>query len=131
MKSSAPPKKHIDELHFEHRLWTNNMKFYYDEVSIFENRLSELVQRNTKVEVTSQIEHFQNQFIRQKEVAQQLISKCSDHDKFLANQAKEHPIAIDHVLFADHTKLRDEVEMFDKIYRNLKVEFMNFLRKWM
>jgi hypothetical protein len=107
------------------------MKFYYDEVCIFENRLEELVQRNTKIEVTSQIEHFQNQFIRQKEVSQQLVSKCGDHDKFLANQAKEHPIAIDHVLFADHTKLRDEVETFEKIYKELKSEFIDFLRKWM
>lgn len=131
MSTTKAPKKHIDELHFEHRLWTNNMKFYYDEVCIFENRLEELVQRNTKIEVTSQIEHFQNQFIRQKEVSQQLVSKCGDHDKFLANQAKEHPIAIDHVLFADHTKLRDEVETFEKIYKELKAEFMDFLRKWM
>ncbi|MCB0754640.1 MAG: hypothetical protein H6603_06720 [Flavobacteriales bacterium] len=131
MSTTAAPKKHIDELHFEHNVWTNNMKFYYDEVKTFENRLEELVAKNSKTEVTSQIEHFQNQFIRQKEVAEQIISKCKDHDKFLANQAKDHPIAIDHVLFADHTKLRDEVETFDKIYRELKTEFMSFLRKWM
>lgn len=131
MSATTAPKKHIDELHFEHRLWTNNMKFYYDEVRIFENRLEELVKRNTKIEVTSQIEHFQNQFIRQKEVAQELISKCGDHDKFLANQAQDHPIAIDHVLFADHTKLRDQVETFEKIYKELKAEFMSFLVKWM
>ena len=107
------------------------MQFYYDEVTTFEHRLEELVQRNTKTEVTSQIEHFQNQFIRQKEVAQEIMSKCRDHDKFLANQAKDHPIAIDHVLFADHTKLRDEADTFEKIYRELKDEFMSFLRKWM
>ena len=129
--TKTAPKKHIDELHFEHKLWTSKMRFYMDELSIFENRLSELVQRNTKVEVTSEIEHFQNQFIRQREVAQQLISKCNDHEKFLANQAKEHPVAIDHVLFADHTKLRDEAEIYDKIYAELKTEFINLLRKWM
>ncbi|HAP70318.1 MAG TPA: hypothetical protein DCR04_11450 [Flavobacteriales bacterium] len=129
--NKTAPKKHIDELHFEHKLWTSKMRFYMDELSIFENRLSELVQRNTKVEVTSEIEHFQNQFIRQREVAEQLISKCNDHEKFLANQAKEHPVAIDHVLFADHTKLRDEAEVYDKIYSELKTEFMNLLRKWM
>lgn len=131
MTTTAAPKKHIDELHFEHNLWISNMKFYYDELRTFENRLEELVQRNTKTEVTSQIEHFQNQFIRNKEVAEQIISKCKDHDKFLGNHAKDHPVAIDHVLFADHTKLRDEFETYEKIYRELKAEFMNFLRKWM
>ena len=131
MTTKAAPKKHIDVLHFEHVVWMKNMQFYYDEVRVFENRLEELVSRNTKTEVTSQIEHFQNQFIGQKEVAQELISKCKDHDKFLANQAKDHPIAIDHVLFADHTKLRDEMETYDKIYRELKTEYLSFLRKWM
>lgn len=131
MSTATKQRKHIDELHFEHNLWVMNMNFYRDEIRIFENRLSDLVQRNTKVEVTSQIEHFQNQFIRNREVAEEIISKCNDHDKFLANQAKDHPIAIDHVLFADHSKLRDEVETFDKIYRELKSEFLGFVRKWM
>lgn len=131
MTATKAPRKHIDDLHFEHRVWMSNMKFYRDELTIFEHRLEELVQRNTKIEVTSQIEHFQNQFIRQREVADEIISKCKDHDKFLANQAKNHPIAIDHVLFADHTKLRDEAQTFDKLYFELKHEFMDFLRKWM
>jgi len=131
MTTATKGKKHIDELHFEHNLWMSNMKFYRDEITVFENRLEELVQANTKIEVTSQIEHFQNQFIRQREVADELIGKCKDHDKFLAHQAMEHPIAIDHVLFADHTKLRDQVETYDKIYRELKWEFMAFLRKTM
>lgn len=131
MSATTTPKKHIDELHFEHRLWTNNLRFYKDELSIFENRLSELVARNTKIEVISKIEHFQNQFIRNRDVAAQLISKCVDHDKFLANQAKAHPTAIDHVLFADHAQLRDEVGAFEKIYVELKAEFMSFLKKWM
>lgn len=131
MSTTATPKKHIDELHFEHNVWIKSMQFYYDELRTFESRLEELVTRNTKTEVTSQIEHFQNQFIRNKEVSEEIISKCKDHDKFLANQAKDHPIAIDHVLFADHTKLRDEVETFEKIYIDLKKEFMTFLRKWM
>ena len=131
MTIKSAPKKHIDELHADHRLWTSNMKFYRDELTIFENRLGELVTRNAKVEVTSQIEHFQNQFIRQREVAEEIMSKCGDHEKFLVNQAINHPVAIDHVLFADHTKLRDEAETFDKIYAELKSEFMDFLRKWM
>ncbi|MBI1287763.1 MAG: hypothetical protein GC178_09310 [Flavobacteriales bacterium] len=131
MTTTTAPKKHIDELHFEHRVWTNNMKFYLDELLIFENRLGELVQKNSKTEVTAQIEHFQNQFIRQREVAEELISKCGDHEKFLANQAKDHPIAIDHVLFADHTKLREEVNTYEKLYRELKDEFMAFVAKWM
>ena len=131
MSTKKAPRKHIDELHADHRLWTNNMKFYLDELTIFENRLGELVTKNTKLEVVSQIEHFQNQFILQKEVADQLIRKCKDHDKFLANQAKANPVAIDHVLFADHTKLHDETATYDKLYKTLKKDYMKFLRKWM
>jgi len=107
MTAKKAPRKHMDELHADHLLWTNNMKFYLDELTIFEKRLGELVTRNTKLEVVSQIEHFQNQFILQKEVDKELIIKYKSHDKFLANQAKSNPVAIDHVLFANHTKLHE------------------------
>lgn len=131
MSTATAPKKHIDELHAEHRLWINNMKFYRDELTIYEHRLEEIVTRYNKVEVTAQVEHFQNQFLRNKEVAEDIIVKCLDHDKFLANESKAHPVAADHMLFADHTKLRDMVKTYDKLYSELKNEYMEFLRKWM
>ena len=46
-------------------------------------------------------------------------------------EANDHPVAIEHRYFEDHTELRDQVEQFKKIYNELKQNFMRFLSKWM
>ncbi|MES1225935.1 MAG: hypothetical protein ABUT20_61220 [Bacteroidota bacterium] len=123
--------KHIDELHFEHRLWISEAKFYVDELKIYQNRLEEVAQKNTKQEVRQQIEHFQNQFIIQKEQLDILSHEVNEHEQFLAKFALEHPTAIDHKLFADHKSMLDKMEAFKKIYSELKKEFNHFLSAWM
>ena len=55
--------KHIDDLHFEHQLWTSEAKFFVDELKIYQKRLGEVASKNSKEDVRKQIEHFQNQFI--------------------------------------------------------------------
>jgi len=39
--------KHIGELHFDHRMWLNALRFYKDEIVIFEHRMEDIVKRNT------------------------------------------------------------------------------------
>ncbi len=127
----AEKKVHIGDLHFELNLWLNEFKFYKDEIAIFNHRLEDIVSRNTAMEVMREVEHFQNQYIRQIEVVDELRHEVKQHENALEKEAKDNPVAIDHVLFEDHTELRDQVDQFKKIYGDLKTEFMSFLSKWM
>lgn len=120
-------RKHIDELHFEHKLWTSQLNFYRDELKIFNHRLEELAAANSIVEVTARIEQYQNQIIRQNEVIDELIHRINGHEHQLAQEAIEHPIAIDHVLFADHTKLREDAERNTELYNEFKEGFVRFV----
>ncbi|MCB0786643.1 MAG: hypothetical protein KDC02_20845, partial [Flavobacteriales bacterium] len=70
--ATKPATKHINDLHFEHQVWLNNLRFYKDEIAIFEHRLEDVVTRNTDREFLAQVEHFQNQYIREKEVIDEL-----------------------------------------------------------
>lgn len=121
----------LKDLHFDHEVWANELEFYKNEITIFNRRLEEIVQKYTKKEVLMDLEKFQNQYIRQKEVIDELAHKIRIHEQALARYAKEHPIAIEHQYFRDHTSLRDEYEIFVKIYQELKTDFMRFLAKWM
>jgi hypothetical protein len=71
-KRSRPrPKEarvHIADLHSDHKLWLNALGFYKQGVGLLENRLADIARRNTAQEVMAELEHFQNQYIRQKEV---------------------------------------------------------------
>jgi hypothetical protein len=123
--------KHIDELHFEHQLWLNELKFYNDELKIYQNRLEEVALKNNAPEVNKQVGHFQNQFIIQKEQLDILHHLIKEHEQWLTKYAKENPIAIDKKLFANHIDMSDKAEMFKKIYTELKKEFNRFVAAYL
>ena len=52
--------------HAEHTDWISKLKFYDDEICILKNRLSEIISKNTQKDILAEAEHFQNQFIIQK-----------------------------------------------------------------
>ncbi|MCB0637181.1 MAG: hypothetical protein KDC54_11215 [Lewinella sp.] len=129
-KTTSKPV-YIADLHFEHSLWVRQLDFYKDEVGIFENRLEQLVQRWDKHEVLAQLERFQNQFIREKEVIDILRHDINAHESSLAAYAKAHPIAIEQVHFADHEGLRERMSRFRQIFEDLKNDFMIFIAKYL
>jgi hypothetical protein len=120
-------KKHLSDLHFEHQLWQSEAKFFADELKIYQNRLDEIASKNTGSEIAKKISHFQNQFIIQKEQLDILNHDIKIHEQALAKFAQENPIAIDHRLFNDHTAMDEKVNVFKKIYAELKSEFMKFV----
>jgi len=62
------PTISVRDLHLEYQFWTRELIFYKEEIKIFEDHLSGILGRNTRNGVPAQVEHFQNQFILQKEV---------------------------------------------------------------
>jgi len=119
------------DLHFEHEMWLNALSFYKEELKIFENRLGEVSGKNTDRDMKAKVEHFQNQFIREHEVIDILKHDINAHEQTLVQYAKDHPVAIDHVYFDNHTGLEGRMEMFKKLWMELRKEFMLFLRDWM
>ncbi|MBK9148213.1 MAG: hypothetical protein IPM12_10425 [Flavobacteriales bacterium] len=129
--TASTTKARIGDLHFDHMEWINSLGFYKDEISIFEHRLEDIVRRNTKQEVMAELEHFQNQFIREKEVIDELRHDIKQAENELERESKDHPVAIDHRWFADHTSLRERFLTFEKLHRDLKGEFHQWLVKRM
>lgn len=127
--ATAPTRKYIADLHFDHMEWINSLKFYKDEIGIFEHRLEDIVRRNNKHEVMAELEHFQNQFIREREVIDELRHDIKAHENVLEKESKDHPVAIEHRYFTDHAGLRDRFQTFEKLYRELKAEFHQWLAK--
>ena len=126
-------KDHIyyTDLHSEHEMWAKELDFYKDEVKFFEKRLEEVVVKNTNKDMLAELEHFQNTFIRQKEVIDELNHSINIHEDKLQQFIGEHPVAIDHVHFGDHKGLREEMITNRKIYTDLKNDYFRFLSKWM
>lgn len=130
---TATHKKHVflKDLHFEHRLWLDELSFSKDQLGVFTTRLAEVEEKNTASDFKVYAESFQNRLIRQKEVIDKLSYDIKEHETALVDYAEEFPIAIDHVHFSDHDKLREKMIRFTALYAEFKGEFMRFLAKWM
>ncbi|HPF89741.1 MAG TPA: hypothetical protein PLL57_03700 [Flavobacteriales bacterium] len=129
--ATAPARAYIGDLHHDQREWLNALSFYKEDISILEHRLEDIVRRNNKPEVMAEVEHFQNQFIREREVIDELRHEIKQEENVLEKEMKDHPVAIEHRYFKDHTELRDRYQTFEKLYRELKQEFQQWLVKWM
>ena len=118
-------------LHLDHQLWNNELKFYVDEIRIFEGYLEEFVKKGPSEhrDLMADLEHFQNQFIRQKEVLDELR-----HDIRVSEQRLSREIQMGvRLTDADkisHEDMKDRMEIFRKIYRELKADFYEYMTKW-
>ena len=125
------PHVYLGDLHFDHMEWLNILRFRKDEIMIFERRLEEVVRRNTGTEVLAELEHFQNRYIREREVIDEMRHDIKEHENRLEKEAKEHPVAIDHRYFVDHSELRERMTTFERLYAELKEELHRWLVKRM
>ena len=128
---SKSKKVHIDDLHFDHKVWKRELNFYKDELMVFQNRLDEVADRYTNKEVLKELDHFQNQLLIEGNVIDELLHDINGHEHELSERAKDNPVAIHHERFEDHTPMRDRVETNRKLMHEMKTDFNGYLTKWM
>ena len=122
-------KKPITQLHAEITQSISEVKFGMSELSIFQDQLKEIAEKNNHEEVSKQVEHFQNQFIRQNEISQELL-----HDLHVSDRQLAEDSAIDKdsdlILEKENSGIKDRVETYNKLLVELKNEFHLFLEKY-
>lgn len=123
--------KTIYQLHEEHKTWLNKLLFYKDELSIMTNRLLEVASKNTSSEVLALVDHFNNQLIIQKEQIDILNHDIKSHESYLEAAVRKNVNDIEHAKFSDHKKHRESIAVFEKIFKELREELIDFLSKWM
>lgn len=126
------PTISIRSLHLEYQLWTRELIFYKEEIKIFEDHLANILRRNNRNGVPAHVEHFQNQFILQKEVIDYLKHDLHVSERQLASFVHELTgEGIDGIKMDNHGKLRERMITFRKIFREIKQDFRRFEMQWM
>ncbi len=115
----------------DHSTWLKELDFYNEELSLLEKRLMEIANKNNGKEVMAEVEHFQNQFIVQRNNMDMLQHNVKEHNNKVAEDAKEHAGKMEVSREHDHNALKDQIEMFEKVFNELRHEYNRFLSKWM
>ena len=121
----------LTEQHVAYREWLNRLAFYKDELKIMQNRIAEIAERNTKTDVLSQVEHFQNMLIIQKNQIDRLRHDIDKQEEELARMALKNPVASDHRRVEFHPEQKQKIELFEKIFNELRHELIHWLTKVM
>lgn len=100
-----------------------------DEILSFENRLQEIAKANTRKDILLQVEHFQNPFIRQKEILDALRNDIHEDELRIAENVKEDSVAVEHIKLEENFRLKDGIQTFQKIFNKLRSEYILFMAK--
>ncbi|MEY4003821.1 MAG: hypothetical protein RIT07_1863, partial [Bacteroidota bacterium] len=114
---------YITDLHRIHIEWNALLDLSIDELKSFEIRLQEIVQGNSSKETLAQVEHFQNQFIRQRELIDELRHDIQEDELRVAKNAKENNVAVIHRRLEINSALTERMSIYKKIVDEMKIEY--------
>lgn len=115
----------------DHQAWIKGLDFYEDDIDTLEGRLVEIVRKNNGQEAMAGVEHFQNQFIVQRNNIDELRHNVNEHAGLVAKEAQAHAGKMNARHGQEHDKLKEQVEDFERIFNELRHEYNLFLAKWM
>ena len=115
----------------DHQEWLKALDFYDKELDIQEERLAEIATKNTGEEVMKAVEHFQNQFIIQRNTIDELQHNIHEHEHNVLKDVQTHVGRIETAQVQTHHAVKEEFEGFEKVINELREEFKLFLSKWM
>lgn len=119
-----------NDLRYDHHIWENELNFYKNELSIFEDRLTDMIQRKPSKQLLRELEQFQNQFIRQKEVVDELNHKIHLYDDELNGMAAQIMLEKGSNEIAKHKTLEDDLQVNRRLYFDLRNRFNLYLMKY-
>ena len=120
---------HLDNRHND---WLRALQFYKQEITFLKNRLTEIAGRNTGQEVSSQVEHFENQFKIHLDQIDTIGHNIRENMHAISNEAKNSSAGyIDTNLALKHAQLEKEFTREEDIIQDIRREFNRFSAQWL
>jgi hypothetical protein len=119
MESTASIEQFQEEL----QSWKRELSSSKEEIKSFEKELAGLAAHSHNRDIFPHIEHFQNNFIRQKEVIDELRHDLPDSPRRMENIFYSTSNGGDQDV---HAELNDRMDMFRKLYQELREKFQQF-----
>lgn len=124
-------KANIYNQHSENQDWLKSLEFYKEEITILKKRLEEVTVKNNAPEFLKDVEHYQNQFIVQRNNIDELAHSIKMNEKEIVKEVNTNPIAVEHRKVESHEPEADFLGYFEKNFATLRTDYNKFLSKWM
>ena len=120
---------YLSDLKFNLETWKRELRFHFNEMDTFEEKLEEIAAREFDMEARLRIENFQNRIEIERNEISKLMHRCKNKMKNL--QAVNLYDSIDSSLMHKQKPLKDDMRQYIKMHYDLKEEMMDFFSKWL
>ncbi|NSL89028.1 hypothetical protein ECE50_019455 [Chitinophaga sp. Mgbs1] len=104
--------------------WKEEVNDVRNEVKMMRERLEQIVLSTAPREIMSKVEHFENRFLRQREVADEMYHDIKQCSKKLSDQPQ---VVHDDRPVDDYQTIQHRMEIFQKLFIELKDDFNHFI----
>ncbi|SHJ43911.1 hypothetical protein SAMN04487911_12133 [Arenibacter nanhaiticus] len=118
-------------LHLEYLQWKKELDHWEEELYSLEHRLEELRKRWKNQNLLAQLEHYQGEFILQKEDLNGLRQDIGKHKAMVSEQQVQDDKPIHTHLHESHLEIKSVIALKLPEYMKLKKDFFYFLSKHM
>jgi len=128
---SARNTFHISRMSNEQNDWQRGLIFYKQELQIHTHRLADVSKMyDSLAELKANVEHFQNQFIVQRNNIDQLTHDLVSFEKQASHETEVMAEHITAETFAEHDVLGERYSALEKTINELRHEHNTFLAKY-
>ena len=119
--------EYLTTAHADDLQWRKDLDFYKDQISVLRKRIEEVNSKNTSKEIKMLVSHFENQFIINSELIDELKHEINLKEDTIAEDVKNNPTAYEHRVMHKYGELKGKMIIFERLFAELKKSFNKFL----
>ncbi len=119
---------YLSDLKFNLETWRRELRFHFNEMDTFQEKLEEIAGREFDKRATKFIENFQNRILIERNEISKLMHRCKHkmNNLLVANYNEK----IDGRLMKEQHSLKEDMRQYIKMHYELKEEMMHFFAQW-
>ncbi|MCH7525393.1 MAG: hypothetical protein IIC74_10460 [Bacteroidetes bacterium] len=120
---------YLSDLKFNLETWRRELRFHFNEMDSFQEKLEEIASREYKRESSIPLESFQNRIMIEKNAISKLSHRCKA--KMRTISLVNYNENIDGRLQNEQAPLRDDMKTYIKLHYELKEDMMDYFLEWL
>lgn len=120
---------YLSDLKFNLETWKRELRFHFNEMDTFQEKLEEIASREFGKKATVPLENFQNRIMIEKDVISKLRHRINDKMKKINTVDFEEEI--DGRLSGEQHTLKDDMRTYIRMHYDLKEEMMQYFLEWL
>ena len=120
---------YLSDLKFNLETWKRELRFHFNEMDTFEEKLEEIASREFGKQATVPLENFQNKIMIEKNAISKLMHRIRNKMANINNA--DFNESIDGRLQNEQHTLKDDMRTYIKMHYDLKEDMMDYFREWL